>query len=85
MATTTDAQQAPVPDDADDDVVVIELTPEQAWARFDADVRRRLGISAAEFARRYDAGEYDDPDDALDISWLALIFEGKREFGFHLQ
>jgi len=40
-----------------------EITREEAWTMLDADTRRYLGISAEEFARRYNAGEYDDPDD----------------------
>lgn len=40
-----------------------EITREQAWALLDEDTRRRLGIGVKEFARRYHAGEYDDPDD----------------------
>jgi hypothetical protein len=40
-----------------------EITHEEAWALLDDDVRRRLGIGVEEFARRYHAGEYDDPDD----------------------
>jgi hypothetical protein len=34
-----------------------ELTPEEARAVFEADIRRLLGISGDEFLRRYDAGE----------------------------
>ena len=76
---TSDADQD---EDPLNDVVVIELTPEQAWEHFDADVRRRLGISANEFARRFDAGEYGDPDDDGTIMWLALAYEGLRRNGF---
>ncbi len=67
------------------DVGVIELTPEQAWAEFDAEVRETLGISAMEFARRLDAGEYGDPDDDPTIMWLAFAFDGMRGLGFHLR
>lgn len=72
-------------EDALNDVVVIEQTPEQAWAHFDAEVRETLGISAKEFARRLDAGEYGDPDDDLKIMSLAFAFEGMRGLGFHLR
>lgn len=40
-----------------------EITREEAWKLLDEDTRRRLGIGVEEFARRYHAGEYDDPDD----------------------
>lgn len=80
MATEPDATDDPL-----NDVRVVELTPEQAWDDFDAEVRETLGISAAEFAHRLDAGAYGDPDDDLKIMWLAFAFEGMRSFGFHLR
>jgi hypothetical protein len=52
-----------------------EITREEAWAMLDADARRYLGISAEEFARRYNAGEYDDPDDDRRIMSLAFDLE----------
>jgi hypothetical protein len=39
------------------------------------DARHCLGISAKEFARRYHAGEYDDPDDDPFIMRLAIDLE----------
>ena len=77
MASSPDPEYDPT-----SDVVVIELTPEQAWEQFDADVRRRLQISGAEFARRLDAGEYGDPDDNLTIMWFALGYEPFRRIGY---
>lgn len=71
--------------DALNDVVVIELTPEQAWDYFDAEVHEKLGISAKEFVCRLDAGAYGDPDDDPTIMWLAFAFEGMRGLGFHLR
>jgi hypothetical protein len=65
-------------DERFDGVRVIEQTPDEAWADFDADVRRRLGISADEFARRYDTGQYCDPDADPDVSWLAFAYLGLR-------
>ncbi len=64
------------------DVIGIELTPEDAWARFDAEVRETLGISANEFARRFDAGAYGDPDDDLKVMSMAFAYEGLRRNGF---
>jgi hypothetical protein len=40
-----------------------ELTDEEARELFDRSARHYLGISGEEFLRRWDAGEYDDPDD----------------------
>ena len=40
------------------------LSRKEGRAHFDQQVRKSLGISGAEFLRRYDAGEYQDtPDD----------------------
>jgi hypothetical protein len=52
-----------------------EITRDEAWALLDEDTRRRLGIGVEEFARRYHAGEYDDPDDDPDVMWLAMELE----------
>ena len=77
MATDANPDEDPL-----NDVVVIEQTPEQAWEHFDAEVHETLGISAHEFARRLDAGEYGDPDDDGTIMWLAFAYEGLRRNGF---
>ena len=52
-----------------------EITREEAWALLNEDTHRRLGIGVGEFARRYHAGEYDDPDDDPDVMWLAVELE----------
>jgi hypothetical protein len=56
---------------------VVELTPEEEWADFDANARARLGISGQEFLRRLDAGEYaeivDDPINHPGVSYLAYL------------
>lgn len=57
------------------DAPVIEITAAESWAMLDADARRYLGISAEEFAARYNAGEYDDPDDDPVIMRLAFDLE----------
>jgi len=50
-----------------DDVQVKELTELQAAEVFDGICRRELGMSGAEFLRRWDAGEYADVDvDSVD-------------------
>ncbi len=40
-----------------------EITKEEGRELFDRNARHYLGISGEEFLRRWDAGEYDDPDD----------------------
>jgi hypothetical protein len=52
-----------------------EISREEAWALLDAATHRYLGISVDEFARRYNAGEYDDPDDDPVIMQLAFDLE----------
>jgi hypothetical protein len=53
-----------------------ELDPEEAQAIFDALARELLGISGAEFLRRWDAGAYDaiaDDPDHPEVMRLALL------------
>lgn len=76
MATFPDAAG-----DSATDIPFVEQTPEEAWADFDADVRRRLGITAIEFARRYHSGEFGDPDSDPDLSWLSFAYVGLRRNG----
>ena len=57
------------------DVKYREITDEEAWAMLDAETRRCLGIGIEEFARRYNAGEYDDPDDDPKIMRLGSRLE----------
>lgn len=38
------------------------MTDEEAWETFDQAARRYLKIGGVEFLRRWDAGEYSDPD-----------------------
>jgi hypothetical protein len=52
-----------------------EITRAEAWALLDEETRRLLGISVQEFARRYNAGEYDDPDDDPIVMRLAFRLE----------
>ncbi len=61
------------PEDAD--VTSRAITREEAWAMLDEETRRYLGIGVAEFARRYNAGEYDDPDDDPQIMRLGFRLE----------
>ena len=45
--------------------------PEQARARFDELARLTLGISGAEFARRWEAGQYAaDPEAVVELAVL---------------
>ncbi len=55
----------------------LELTPEEVEADFDLEATQRLGISAAEFRRRWNAGDYAHlrPDDDRDV-WLLSFYVG---------
>ena len=49
---------------------------EEARAIFDAEARRVMGMSGAEFLRRYDAGEFDDRPDTsaeADLDYWGLV------------
>jgi hypothetical protein len=52
-----------------------DVTREESWAMLDEWCRDYLGIGVEEFARRYHAGEYDDPDDDPKIMRLAMRLE----------
>lgn len=56
---------------------VAELNPEEAWADFDVQCRRRLGMSGEEFVRRLDGGDFDeivdDPINHPGHSYLAMV------------
>jgi hypothetical protein len=56
---------------------VIEMSAEEYRDFLDEEVRRRMGVSADEFHRRYLAGELDDADP--DVPFLAgLLWMGQN-------
>ena len=62
--------------DADESGITFrEITRDEAWAMLDRETRAHLGIDLDEFARRYNAGEYDDPDDDPTIIRLGFRLE----------
>lgn len=70
-----DHQDHDQPRTADEALYGREITREQSWAMLDAWCREFLGIGVEEFARRYHAGEYGDPDSDGRISMLAFRLE----------
>jgi hypothetical protein len=44
---------------------VEEFSPEEGWDLLDRQARRYLKMDGEEFIARWDAGEFDDPDDRL--------------------
>jgi hypothetical protein len=69
MAATHSIPQTPL-----DVEGVKELTADEARAHFDAQARRLLGMSGAEFLRRLDAGEFTDQVDLPGpVGYLAAL------------
>jgi hypothetical protein len=50
---------------------VLEMSAEEHERFLDEEARRRLGVSVAEFRRRYRTGELDDSDP--DVALLAVL------------
>jgi hypothetical protein len=59
---------------------VVTFTPEEYDAYLEGEVERRIGMTAAEFTRAYEAGELDDADPAVDelIGLLRIGQNGHR-------
>lgn len=58
---------------------VAELSPEEAWADFDATARRYLDLTGEEFLRRLDAGEFEPIiDDPMDHPWVGYLAQISR-------
>ena len=58
---------------------VVELNYEESQAFFDEKARELLGISGAEFLRRWNAGEYDEIADEpgnSDYIYLSMLGQG---------
>ena len=49
------------------------LSDDEARAEFDAEARKRLGMSGEEFLRRWDAGEYRDVFDDEEHLGVLLV------------
>jgi hypothetical protein len=58
--------------------LVAPLTREESLALVDEQARKHLGISGAEFIRKWDAGEFDDPDDKPHVMWIASLLPDCR-------
>lgn len=56
---------------------MLRFSPEETRAFFDAQARKLLGISGAEFIRRRDAGELvaDDPETRAKLAYLTTLSE----------
>lgn len=58
------------------------LSSEEGRALFDQQCRLRLGMSGAEFIRRWDAGEYEDLKDVPennDVLYISLLLPFGRQ------
>ena len=54
------------------EIEVVELTKDEEREYIEAECRRLLGISVAEFSQRWHAGEYRDSDDPR-ITQVAML------------
>jgi len=65
---------------ADGDVVpeVHELSVEEGRALFDQTVRRLLNISGGEFLARWDRGDYDDEQENMAVTKVAMLIPFAR-------
>lgn len=50
-----------------------ELTREEGLALLDREARRYLQMSAEEFIRAWEAGEFDDDPDRPNVMYLAML------------
>jgi hypothetical protein len=50
-----------------------ELSHEEAWARFDAETRRYLSMSAHDFVQKYDSGFWKNPDTSASVMYLDAL------------
>ncbi len=57
------------------------INSQEARVLFEAEVQRYLDISAADFVRRYDAGEWSEPCVNPDIAWLIMVRRFKNGGG----
>ncbi len=77
------AQQRDRPELTDEVVTpVYDITPEEAWDIFDQNARYYLGMSGAEFRRKWEAHEFGDVDShpdhvkIMDVAILLPAVEG---------
>jgi alkanesulfonate monooxygenase SsuD/methylene tetrahydromethanopterin reductase-like flavin-dependent oxidoreductase (luciferase family) len=52
---------------------IVELTPEEAWERYDARARRLLGMSAEEFEQALKRGDFSGPEENRDAVAVWMI------------
>ncbi len=57
---------------------VRELSLEEGRRLFDKKARQYFGISGDEFIRRFEAGEYGDPDDSPSVMRLVMLLPFAR-------
>ena len=55
-----------------------EVSPEEGWEILDRQARERLGMSGEEFIRKWEANEFEDPDQS-DIIFLSFMIPFTRE------
>ena len=51
----------------------IDLTEEEAYALFDREARRYLGMSGQEFIAAWESGKFDKNPDQSDVMYVAML------------
>jgi hypothetical protein len=51
----------------------IDLTDEEAYALFDREARRYLGMSGQEFIVAWESGKFDENPDQSDVMYVAML------------
>ncbi len=59
---------------------VPEMTWEEGYALLDLEAHRYLNMSADEFIRKFNAGEFDDPDDKPGVMSVAMLLPFVRGY-----
>jgi len=50
-----------------------EATRSEGWEILEAQAQMRLGVSAAEFVRRWDAGEFESSEERPEVLHVAML------------
>lgn len=81
VKTSDDTEQTTTSTSFADLATSVHMTDEEARETFDAAARRHLGTSGEEFLRRWDAGEWPDPDAVEGVMAVVMLIPLVRPGG----